>query len=188
MQGKMMKNILILSAFVIALLLGSCTSSLRYTTKDSSDNRTGRSSERKENTGKKSDIAINKIEIKNQDEDSDSEADIAELETSNKSEEIEYVDLLSGKASYYADKFNGRKTANGEIFDNDKFTAAHKTLPFGTIVIVKNLNNNKTVQVRINDRGPFVEGRIIDLSKRAAEHIGMIRSGVADVEVMILAD
>ena len=99
---------------------------------------------------------------------------------------MEYLDILYGKASYYADKFNGRKTANGEIFDNNKMTAAHKTLPFGTVVIVKNMKNNKTVKVIINDRGPFVKGRIIDLSKAAAEQIGMIRSGVVDVEVKVL--
>lgn len=91
--------------------------------------------------------------------------------------------LESGKASYYADKFEGRKTANGEIFNQSKYTAAHKNLPFGTKVKVKNLKNGKTVTVRINDRGPFVAGRIIDLSKTAATDIEMINDGVANVEV-----
>ena len=76
-----------------------------------------------------------------------------------------------GKASFYADKFNGRKTASGETFRNSKLTAAHKTLPFGTMVKVTNQSNGKTVKVRINDRGPFVLGRIIDLSKKAAKNI-----------------
>ena len=89
----------------------------------------------------------------------------------------------TGKASYYADKFNGRRTANGEIFRQRKKTAASKTLPFGTKVKVKNLSNGKTVKVRINDRGPFVAGRIIDLSKKAAKKIGMIRAGVQMVEI-----
>lgn len=89
----------------------------------------------------------------------------------------------TGKASYYADKFNGRRTANGEIFRQRKKTAASKTLPFGTIVKVKNLSNGRTVKVRINDRGPFVEGRIIDLSKKAAKKIGMIRAGVQPVQI-----
>ncbi|MEO6681940.1 MAG: septal ring lytic transglycosylase RlpA family protein [Ginsengibacter sp.] len=89
----------------------------------------------------------------------------------------------TGKASYYADKFNGRRTANGEIFRQRKMTAASKTLPFGTIVRVKNLSNGKTVKVRINDRGPFVEGRIIDLSKKAARKIDMIRAGVQPVQI-----
>ncbi len=88
-----------------------------------------------------------------------------------------------GKASYYADKFVGRKTANGEIFRQGKKTAAHKTLPFGTKVRVKNLANGRTIKVRINDRGPFVAGRIIDLSKKGARKIGMIQSGVANVQI-----
>lgn len=91
--------------------------------------------------------------------------------------------IESGKATYYADKFEGRKTANGEIFDQSKNTAAHKTLPFGTKVTVKNLKNGKTVKVRINDRGPFVTGRIIDLSKTAAQKIAMVNDGVVSVEI-----
>jgi rare lipoprotein A len=89
----------------------------------------------------------------------------------------------TGRASFYADKYHGRKTANGEIFSQNEYTAAHKKLPFGTKVIVTNLNNNKTVTVRINDRGPFVKGRIIDLSKKAASDIGMVKSGVATVKI-----
>lgn len=89
----------------------------------------------------------------------------------------------SGKASYYANEFRGRKTANGETFRQSKKTAAHRTLPFGTKVIVKNLSNGRTVKVRINDRGPFVKGRIIDLSKKAARRINMIEAGVTDVEI-----
>ena len=85
----------------------------------------------------------------------------------------------SGKASYYSDKFIGRPTASGEKFKQNKLTAASKTLPFGTKVKVKNLSNGKTVKVHINDRGPFVEGRIIDLTSKAARRIGMIRQGVA---------
>jgi rare lipoprotein A len=89
----------------------------------------------------------------------------------------------TGKASYYADKFQGRKTANGETFKQSKKTAAHKTLPFGTMVKVKNLANGRSVKVRINDRGPFVKGRTIDLSKRAAKKINLVNAGVADVEI-----
>lgn len=91
--------------------------------------------------------------------------------------------MQAGQASYYADKFKGRKTANGETFRQRKKTAAHRTLPFGTKVTVKNLANGKTVKVRINDRGPFAKGRIIDLSKKAAKRINMIKSGVANVEI-----
>lgn len=89
----------------------------------------------------------------------------------------------SGKASYYADKFDGRKTSNGEIFKQRKKTAAHRTLPFGTKVTVRNLSNGRTVKVRINDRGPFVKGRMIDLSKKAAKKLDMVNAGVADVEI-----
>lgn len=89
----------------------------------------------------------------------------------------------SGKASYYADKFDGRQTANGETFKQRKKTAAHRTLPFGTKVTVTNLSNGRSVKVRINDRGPFVKSRMIDLSKKAAKKIGMIDAGVANVEI-----
>lgn len=91
--------------------------------------------------------------------------------------------METGKASYYADKFNGRKTSNGETFRQSKRTAAHRTLPFGTKVTVKNLANGRKVKVRINDRGPFVKGRMIDLSKRAARKLDMVNAGVSDVEI-----
>ena len=94
--------------------------------------------------------------------------------------------LEKGEASWYGGKFQGRLTANGERFDTNMLTAAHKTLPFNTIVEVKNLENNKIVHVRINDRGPFVEGRIIDLSRAAASKLNMVGAGVAKVEVRII--
>ena len=93
----------------------------------------------------------------------------------------------SAKASYYADKFHGRKTANGETFNMYAMTCAHKTLPFGTVLRVTNLSNNKTVDVRVNDRGPFVKGREIDLSKGAAQKIGMIKTGTANVRIEIVS-
>lgn len=91
-----------------------------------------------------------------------------------------------GYASWYGGKFHGRKTANGETFDTYKYTAAHKTLPFDTVIKVTNLDNGKSTIVRINDRGPFVENRIIDLSFAAARDIGMIESGVARVNIEIV--
>ncbi|MDA3842849.1 MAG: septal ring lytic transglycosylase RlpA family protein [Candidatus Kapabacteria bacterium] len=94
--------------------------------------------------------------------------------------------VIMGKASYYADKFHGRQTASGEIFNMNNMTCAHKTLSFGTRLLVKNLNNGKTVIVRVNDRGPFVGNRVIDLSKAAAQKLDMISSGVIDVEITIL--
>jgi rare lipoprotein A len=88
-----------------------------------------------------------------------------------------------GLASYYSDYYEGKTTANGEIFRHNKVTAAHKSLPFGTRVKVINLKNNKSVVVRINDRGPFIKGRIIDLTKTAAKEIGMLGDGVAKVKI-----
>lgn len=89
----------------------------------------------------------------------------------------------TGKASFYANKFNGRQTASGEIFRNSKKIAAHRTLPFGTRVRVTNLKNGRSVKVRIADRGPFIQGRIIDLSRKAARKIGMIEEGVGNVNI-----
>ncbi len=89
----------------------------------------------------------------------------------------------TGKASYYADSFIGRKTASGAIFRQNKRTAAHPSLPFGTTVKVTNLKNGRHVKVRINDRGPFVQGRIIDLSKKPARKIGMLNDGVVPVKL-----
>lgn len=94
--------------------------------------------------------------------------------------------IQEGQASYYAHKFHGRPTASGEIYDENAMTAAHKTLAFGTKVRVTNLYNGKKVVVRINDRGPFVEGRIIDLSYKAAGEVDMIAAGVVDVRVEVL--
>jgi len=94
---------------------------------------------------------------------------------------------LEGIASYYAEPYHGRKTASGEIFDSYKeLTAAHRTLPFNTLVRVKNETNGREVEVRINDRGPFVDGRVIDLSYRAAQQIDMVRAGIAPVKLTIL--
>ncbi|NIZ19628.1 septal ring lytic transglycosylase RlpA family protein [Entomospira culicis] len=90
-----------------------------------------------------------------------------------------------GLASWYGGKYQGRLTANGEIFDTHKISAAHKTLPFGTIVTVLNLENGKSIDVRINDRGPFIAGRIIDLSYAAAKEIGMLNQGLAKVRISV---
>ncbi len=87
------------------------------------------------------------------------------------------------KASYYADKFHGRKTASGKLYNRDSLTCAHKTLPFGTILKVKNPRNEKEIYVKVTDRGPFIKGRTIDLSYAAAKKIGVIGHGVASVDV-----
>jgi rare lipoprotein A len=93
---------------------------------------------------------------------------------------------LEGIASYYAHDFHGKQTSNGEIFDMNALTAAHRTFPFGTKVRVTNLENNKIVIVRVNDRGPFVEGRMMDLSMGAAKEIDLIRTGTARVRLEVL--
>jgi rare lipoprotein A len=92
-----------------------------------------------------------------------------------------------GYASWYGDPYHGRRAANGEIYDKNKLTAAHLTLPFGTRTQVTNLENNRSVEVRITDRGPFVKGRIIDLSQEAARQIRMIGAGTALVRLEVLA-
>ena len=93
---------------------------------------------------------------------------------------------MKGVASYYADAFNGRTTANGEVYDMHALTAAHPTLPFNTLLRVTNLMNGSSVVVRINDRGPFKAGRIIDLSLEAAKRIGLITPGTAPVRLEVL--
>ena len=94
--------------------------------------------------------------------------------------------VQEGIASFYADKFEGKVTASGEKYRHSKLTAAHKTLPFGTMVKVTNLNNNKSVVVKINDRGPFVEGRIIDLSRSAAEDLDFVLHGLIEVKLEVM--
>jgi rare lipoprotein A len=91
-----------------------------------------------------------------------------------------------GIASWYGKDFHGKKTSSGESYDMYAMTAAHKTLPLGTYVRVRNLENNRKVEVRINDRGPFVRGRIIDLSYTAAKEIGIVGPGTAEAEVVAL--
>jgi rare lipoprotein A (peptidoglycan hydrolase) len=95
---------------------------------------------------------------------------------------------LSGTASWYGPGFHGKKTASGEIYDQNKLTAAHKTLPLGSKARVTNLDNGNAVEVEINDRGPFVEGRIIDLSRAAAGALGFVKSGTAPVQVELIAE
>src|SRR3981081_2931842 len=92
----------------------------------------------------------------------------------------------TGVASWYGHPYHGRRAANGEIYDMEKMTAAHRTLPFGTWVRVKNLDNNQTVDVRITDRGPFARGRILDLSHAAGVSIAMIGPGTAKVKITVI--
>ena len=101
--------------------------------------------------------------------------------------QLESVETVDGIASYYHNKFHGRLTANGERYDKRELTAAHREYPFGTYVRVTSLANGNSVIVRINDRGPHIRNRIIDLSRAAAEELDMIHDGLAHVRVEVLA-
>ena len=92
----------------------------------------------------------------------------------------------SGQGSYYADKFRGRPTASGTPYRPSKLTAAHNTLPFGTKIRVTNTRTGRSVKVTVNDRGPHVKGRIVDLSKKAARRIGLVDAGVAPVQLKVV--
>jgi rare lipoprotein A len=161
-----MKSVFYCFVFIIfiTLLFASCTPTVRFAS-DKSTPKTTSTTSKAENksskTVKKSSENIN--------------VDIAKTPAQFK-----------GLASYYHDKFEGRKTANGEIFNQKLYTAAHKELPFGTLVKVTRTSNGKSVTVRINDRGPFVTGRIIDLSYIAALELDLISDGVAEVIIEIL--
>ncbi|HEV7239296.1 MAG TPA: septal ring lytic transglycosylase RlpA family protein [Thermoanaerobaculia bacterium] len=95
-------------------------------------------------------------------------------------------EVLHGIASWYGEEFAGRTTANGEIFDPAQLTAAHRTLPFGTVLDITNPKTQQTVRVRVNDRGPFIGGRIIDLSYAAAQTIGLIEPGIGEVDIALV--
>jgi rare lipoprotein A len=96
--------------------------------------------------------------------------------------------METGLASWYGPKFHGKLTASGEVFNQEQFTAAHPTLPWGSRVRVTNLDNGKSIEVRINDRGPFRRGRIIDVSRAAARALGMVARGITAVRVEWLSD
>lgn len=99
---------------------------------------------------------------------------------------VEKTHRLEGKASWYGEPFHGRRTASGEVFDMYQMTAAHRTLPFGTVVEVRRVDTGGVVVVKITDRGPFVEKRVIDLSYGAAERLGMVKAGVVSVKVEVV--
>ena len=103
----------------------------------------------------------------------------------DRSESLELYEI--GIASYYGRRFHGRRTASGEAFDMHRLTAAHRLLSFGTVLQVTNLSNGKSVKVRVNDRGPYVGGRVLDLSWAAAERIGMLHCGLAKVRIDVVA-
>jgi rare lipoprotein A len=107
-------------------------------------------------------------------------------EKDSRAKNFEVLEVETGTASFYGDEFNGRKTANGEVYDMNELTAAHRSYPFNTLVKVTNLSNGKSVQVRINDRMPQFKGRIIDLSLAAAKKIEMTNSGIQEVKLELI--
>jgi len=100
---------------------------------------------------------------------------------------LEPTKRIVGLASWYGQRHQGRLTASGEAYDMNRLTAAHRTFPFGTRLRVTNVENGRSVVVRVNDRGPHVSGRVLDLSLRAAKALGMVGEGVARVEIVVLA-
>jgi len=101
--------------------------------------------------------------------------------------DVKYINRGTMKASWYGPRFHGKLTANGEVYDQMAFTAAHKQLKFGTLLKITNPKNGRSVIVRINDRGPYIEGRDLDLSKGAAIELGMMRKGVARLKIQEVA-
>lgn len=156
-----MKNFkFIISAVIAFTLLSGCASHPRFTDKDTRP-------QRKKTTEKTS-----------------HEAQAGEREVEP---ELRVGFSWVGYASYYGQKFHGRRTSNGEIYDMNGISMAHKTLPFGTILEVVNLSNNKKLQIRVNDRGPFIPGRDADVSLGAANKLDMVREGVVKVRLTIVS-
>jgi len=143
--------------FPVIFLFAACASSTRFPTRHSTEEDTGTSRENRN-----------------------------ENNEGNVNNSGGVLESRVGVASFYSDKYQGKKTSSGEVFDQDKLTAAHPTYSMGTIVRVKNLQNRKSVVVTINDRMTDLNGRIIDLSKKAAEEIGMLKQGIAKVQVDVL--
>lgn len=162
----MLNIIKILSFIMIIGLLFSCASSPKFTKKKSNSSTTKNVGQPKTRYSKNKDSKKDNVDV-----------------YYNLSNSLE---TIGGYASYYADDFDGKQTANGETFNMYELTAAHKTYPFNTMIRVTNLSNKKTVIVRINDRGPFVDNRIIDLSLGAAMQLDMLDSGVQKVQLDII--
>ena len=108
------------------------------------------------------------------------------LSTQTLAQELIIGKEFSGRVSFYGIRFNGKKTASGERMNRDEFTAAHRTLPFGTMIEVTNPSNGKKCVVRVNDRGPFVRKRVLDISYAAAEYLGILRSGIASLQMWVV--
>lgn len=149
---------------IVSLFVFSCSSTIRFSS-SSNDHYSYKSPTLQKESPSFEDELLDSLN----DESFDSESELSLHST--------------GKASFYGNKFNGRKTASGERFDNSKYTAAHKKLPFGTVIVVENVANKKRVTVRINDRGPFTKNRILDVSLQAAKELDFVRQGTATIRI-----
>jgi rare lipoprotein A len=189
----------IYSIFII-IAISACTSGIRYSSNIYSENLLRGSQASPKNNFMKSNIKNNYISDDNTTETPDTKKDTSSklnlseivynetyLPNNNNNIIPKNTNILRGIASFYGIDFNGKQTSSGEIFNMNDLTAAHRTLPFGTIVQVKNLKNGRKVVVRINDRGPVPEDRIIDLSQASAEKLDMIQDGVVEVELTIIS-
>ena len=164
----------IVTAFVIAVISG-CSPSPRYTI----HRKAPQTPSTAESSGTEKDSGTDRVS------DTDKASESADgIKAGDKKPPTGKT--FRGMASYYGPKFNGKKTANGEVFNMHGLTCAHKTLPFNTWLEVKNLANERTVIVRVNDRGPFVRNRVIDLSLGAAKEIHMIEAGVQEIEYKVI--
>jgi rare lipoprotein A len=166
----------------VVLIFQSCSVAPRYTIKHPEEKR-----KITPPSEKKSKPFDEKIETSKKPQSggssSDDKAKPAEKSPETPAQNSETIFQQTGLASYYANNLQGHRTANGERYDKNDFTAAHLTLPFNTTVKVTNVENDLSVKVRINDRGPHSKSRIIDLSRAAAEKIGLIRSGICKVRI-----
>jgi len=158
---------LLILLFLLNILF-SCSSAPRY----------GSASEKKAPSKSAAKVSQNK---------SAKEKSASRLIPVEKNPTLSYQRQWTGEASWYGKDFHGKKTANGEIFNMHQLTAAHRTLPLGSVVQVTNLDNGKSVQVRINDRGPYIHGRLIDLSYGAAKQLDFTQHGTATVRLQVLS-
>lgn len=158
-----MKNLLLILLFISTIIIGfGCAASPRFTSDD--EEKTGRYNNESKEKG----------------------TPTAVTKTINNEKDLGKPGTTTGVASFYSEKFHGKKTANGETYDMHSLTAAHETYPFNTIVKVTNLKNKKSVTLRINDRKPDLNGRIIDVSYKAAQELDMVINGIAHVQVEVL--
>jgi rare lipoprotein A len=177
---------------LIAVLVSSCASSVRFTSAGGADytmfaTRSSASSKSSNSSNSSNSSAGKPAPVLRETIRDPRSPRSSQASRQAPSDNLEATDAVFwGGASYYGDEFHGRRTANGETYDRAELSAAHRTLPFGTMVKVKNLTNERTVIVRINDRGPFKPDRVIDVSRAAAEELGLIQSGTANVEIVIM--